>query len=67
MEAEDLVLNDSCKWKHVEEIGEVLPDIGVSVLPQAFVVKTIDLGDLPTLVVSSQNSDSVLEAYLQTD
>jgi len=41
MEAEDLVLNYSCEWEVIEEFCELFPNIGVAVLPQAFIIKAI--------------------------
>ena len=41
MEAEDLVLNNSCEWEVVEQLSELFPDIGVSVLTQAFIIESI--------------------------
>ena len=38
---------------------EVFPDIGVSVFPQTFVVKSVDLSDLTGLVVPSQDGDAL--------
>lgn len=48
----------------VEQVCEVLPNIGVAVLPQAFVVEAVDLCDLPRLVVPSQDGDSLRETDL---
>lgn len=67
MEAEDLLFNYCCEGQVIEEVGEVFPHIGVSVLAEALVVETIDLGDLARLVVASEDGDSVLEADLQAD
>lgn len=53
VEAEDLSVDESCEREVVEKIGEILPHDSVPVLPQAFVVKTVDLSDLPGLVVTS--------------
>ena len=41
METEDLVLNDSSQRQVVEELCELLPHIGISVLSQALIVETI--------------------------
>lgn len=46
MQTKDLVLNESSQWKVVEQICEVFPDIGIAIFSEAFVIKTIDLGDL---------------------
>jgi hypothetical protein len=67
MEAEDSVVDNSCERKVVEQLSEVNPDIGVTVLPQALVIETVDLGDLTDFMVTSENSQSVLEAHLQSN
>jgi len=36
----------------------MLPDVGVAVFPQAFVVKAVDLGDLTALMVTAENGDA---------
>lgn len=63
MEGEDLIFDYRCQWQVVEEISKELPDIGVAVFAHAFIVKTIHLGDLPALVVASQNRKSVSVAH----
>lgn len=50
----------------VEQVGEVLPHVGVAVLPEALVVEAVHLRDLPALVVPSQDSDALAVANLQT-
>lgn len=49
----------------VEQVGEVLPHVGVAVLPEALVVEAVHLRDLPALVVPSQDSDALAVANLQ--
>lgn len=57
---------DQCsEWQVVKQVCEVLPDIGIAVLPQALVVEAIDLCDLPWLMVPSQDGDSLLETNLR--
>lgn len=48
----------------VEEVGEVLPHVGVAVLPQTLVVEAVHLRDLPALVVSPQDGDALAVANL---
>lgn len=43
MEAEDLVLNDSCQRQVVEKFCECFPDTWISILPQAFIVEAISI------------------------
>lgn len=50
----------------VEQVGEVLPHVGVPVLPEALVVEAVHLRDLPALVVPSQDGDALAVANLQT-
>lgn len=64
MQAENLLLNDGAEREVVEEVGQVLPDVRVTILPKTFVIKTINLGDLSTLMVTSKDANSVLESYL---
>jgi len=67
MEAENLVFDDSSQGQVIEQLSELLPDVGVTVLPQALVVEAVDLGDLSRLVIASQDRDTVLEAHLERD
>ena len=67
MKAENLVLNDGCHWEEVKQVGEILPNMRVTVFPEAFIVESIDLSDLTRFVVSSQNCDSVSESHFQED
>ena len=41
MEAEDLVLDYSRQGQVVKKLCELLPDVGVSILAQAFVIETV--------------------------
>lgn len=67
MKTEDLVVDQGSEGKVVKEVGEVLPDIGVSVFAKTLVVETVDLGDLTGLVVSSKNGDSLRVSDLEGD
>lgn len=59
VEAENLVVDQGSQRQVVEEIGKVLPYVGVAVLSKAFIVETIDLGNLSGLVVASENGDAL--------
>lgn len=63
----DLVLDESSEREIVEQIGEVPPYVGVSVLPQALVVEAVDLGDLTRFVVSSEDSNPIAVPQLHRD
>ena len=67
VEAEDGVVDDSRQRQVVEQLGELLPNVRVSILAQAFVVEAVHLGDLARLVVASQDRDSVPVADLERD
>lgn len=66
MQTEDLILNDCGKGQIIEQIGQELPHICVTVFSHTLVVETVNLGDLPTFMVTSQNSDSVGISDFQT-
>ena len=55
MKAEDGVIDDCCQWKVVKQLGEVDPNVRVSVLSKAFIIETIDLSDLADFVISTEN------------
>lgn len=61
-----LPIHQGCEWEVVKEVCEVLPDVCVAVFPQALVIETVHLCDLPALVVSSQYRDAFWIANLQT-
>ena len=67
METEDVAFNNTCEWQVVEQRSEVLPDVGISVLSKAFIIETVDLGDLLALVVTSEDGDSVRVSDLEGD
>ena len=41
METKDLAFDDCGQGQVVEELSESLPDVGISVLPQAFVIEAV--------------------------
>ena len=43
MEAENLLLNDRSKREVVEELCELLPNLSIAVLAQAFVIEAIPI------------------------
>jgi hypothetical protein len=58
VEAEDLIVDKGGKRKVIEEIGEVFPDICVTILSKALVIETINLSDLTGFVIATENCDS---------
>jgi hypothetical protein len=67
MQTEHLIFNHCCQRQQVKQICEILPNIRISILSQAFIIKAIDLCDLSGFVVASKDSDSILEPDLETD
>ena len=54
-----LVVDEGREGQEVEQVGEVLPDVGVAVLAQALVVEAVHLGDLARLVVAADERHAV--------
>lgn len=46
VKTENLVVDEGGQREVVEEVGEVLPDVGVAVLPEALIVEAVNLGNL---------------------
>lgn len=67
VKTEDLVVDERGKRQEVEQVCEVLPDVGVAVFAQALVVEAIHLGDLAGLVVATQDGDAAWVADLEGD
>ena len=65
MEAEDLVINEGGKGEIIEQIREELPNIGIAVLSEAFIVETINLRNLARLVISTQDRNTGWVSYLE--
>jgi hypothetical protein len=59
MNTENLVVDDNTQGEEVKHIGEVVPDIGISVLSRALSVEPIGLGDAARLVVASDQMDAI--------
>ena len=67
VKTEDLAVNQSGEGQVVKKIGEIFPDICVSVFTQALIVETVDLGDLARFVVTSENGDAVRISNFERD
>ena len=46
VEAEDLIVDEGSKREIIEQIGEELPNIGIAIFSEAFIVETINLRNL---------------------
>lgn len=58
MNAEDLTLNKCGNSKIVEHFCAIFPRVGVTVLSDNFIVKSIDGGNLSAFMISSKESNS---------
>jgi hypothetical protein len=59
-----LGLDEGGEGEEVEEIGEVAPHVRVAVFAQTLVVEAVNLRDLSTFVVPSEDGDPVAVAQL---
>ena len=66
MKAKYGILYKGSEWEIVKQVGKTLPHVGTPVLAQALVVKSINLGNLPRLVVPSKNKNPIRPADLET-
>jgi hypothetical protein len=60
MKTEDAPGNNSSHGQEVKSIRKMLPNIGIPIFAKTFVIESIDLSDLPTLMVSPQYGDATL-------
>ena len=67
MEAENLILDDSCQRQIVKEVSQVFPNVSIAILSETFVVESVDLCDLTTFMVSAENCDTFLKSYFEAD
>ena len=65
MESKNAVLDERSDRKIIEEVGKRLPNIGVSVLSNTLVVKSIHLSDLAAFMISTQNHNTVRPSDFQ--
>eukprot|EP00418_Pyrodinium_bahamense_P011884 CAMPEP_0179114870 /NCGR_PEP_ID=MMETSP0796-20121207/53807_1 /TAXON_ID=73915 /ORGANISM="Pyrodinium bahamense, Strain pbaha01" /LENGTH=253 /DNA_ID=CAMNT_0020813103 /DNA_START=363 /DNA_END=1121 /DNA_ORIENTATION=+ len=54
MRAENTIFQYCGEWQVVECFGEYLPDAGIAVQAHAFFIETVDLRDLPALVIAAK-------------
>lgn len=67
MKTEYLIFDNSSKRNHIEKISIIFPHICIAILPEALIVKAINLSNLSGLVISSENSDPILESDFESD
>ena len=59
MDAENLALNNSSDSKVVEHFHAVLPWVSISIFADAFVVESVNSGDLSSLMIPAQQGDAI--------
>lgn len=59
MHTQHFTIHNSCQCKKVKDLATCLPDRCVAVLCLAFLVKSVDLGNLPGLVVATDECDAI--------
>lgn len=66
MNAEYSIIHNRSQSQVVENLAAISPNVDGSVLPQAFVVKPVHLGNLPALVVPPNKGHSIWVSDLQS-
>ena len=59
MKTEEGVFYNCSQWKVIKEFSQSFPDVAVSILPGALIIKSVNLSDLPGFVVTSENNNSI--------
>jgi hypothetical protein len=59
VEAEDLIIDQGCEREIIEKVGEVFPDVRVTVFSKTLVVEAVDLCDLAGFVVTTEDCDAL--------
>lgn len=54
-----LCVYEGCKRKVVKEVGEIFPNICISIFSQALVIKAVNLCDLSAFMISTEDGDSL--------
>ena len=66
VDAENFVVDDCSEGQVVEHFCAVAPNVDTAVLAQALVIKSVDLCNLTTFVVSSNQCNSILIPYFKS-
>lgn len=59
MKTEETIFDYSGQRQVIKKLSQGFPDVAVTVFSAAFIIESVDLGNLSRLVVSSQDDDSV--------
>lgn len=67
VKTENLIFDERGQGEVVEEVGEMFPDGRVAVFAEAFVVETVNLGNLAGFVVTAKDGDAMGIADFEGD
>lgn len=67
MHAEYFVIDDGGECEVVENVGAVAPDVDGAELPEALVIKAVDLSDLSAFVVAPDEGDTLGVPHFEGD
>ena len=59
VKTENLVVDERSEGKVIEQIGKILPNVRVAVLPETFIVETINLRDLAGFMITTKDCDAL--------
>lgn len=65
VKAEYAIRYDCSHGQIIKGIRKMLPDVSITILSEAFVIETIDLGNLTTLVITAKNCDPVFVSHFE--
>ena len=67
MDAEHLALDNGSNPEIIEDFGAVFPRVGIAILSDGLIVEAVDSGDLPSLVVASEEGDMSWVLHLEAE
>ena len=67
MHAQNFLLDQSCKWQKIEQICKIFPYVSITIFSHALIVETINLRDLSSFVISSQDCYSISPSDFDCD
>ena len=67
MQAEDFISDDCRQWQVIKQLDQHAPNVRITILAQALIVKAVYLCDLPRFVVAAKDGDAVRVTYLERD
>jgi hypothetical protein len=67
MDAENLIINDSCKSEIVKYVCTVSPYIHTPILSEALIIEAVHLSNLSALVIPSDQSHSLRIPYFESE